>query len=103
MSLVLMVRGLTAARLSLRDPDRLRAVLLGFAMLSAWIAAIHSETPIAAPLTVLFSLATVGAAIVFERALARAEGQTGGAQVGAAPRIDGSRFEIGAAPTAGML
>jgi hypothetical protein len=38
----------------------------------AWIAAIHSETPIAAPLTVLFSLATVGAAIVLSaRSLAR--------------------------------
>ena len=81
MSLVLMVRGLTAARLPWRDPDRLRAALIGFAMLSAWIAAIHSETPIAAPLTVLFSLATVGAAIVFERALARAEGQAGLARI----------------------
>jgi PAP2 superfamily len=103
LSLVLMVRGLTAARLSWRDPDRLRAVFIGFAMLAAWIAAIHSETPIAAPLTVLFSLATVGAAVVFERALARAEGRTAFVRTPAAVRMDGSRFEIGAAPTAGIL
>ena len=104
MSLVLMVRGLTAARLSWRDPDRLRAVLIGFAMLSAWITAIRAETPITAPLTALLSLATVGAAIAFERALARAEGRVGfaGAHAGGAARLGGSRFEIGAAPTAGL-
>ena len=76
-SLVLMVRGLTAARLRWRDPDRLRAVVIGFAMLSAWIAAIHFEAPIPAPLTLLLFLGTVAAAIVFERALARAEGGKG--------------------------
>jgi PAP2 superfamily len=104
-SLVLMVRGLTAARLPWRDPDRLRAVLIGFAMLSAWIAAIHAEAPIPAPLTVLLSLGTVGAAIVFERALARAEGRTGlgRMEAGAAARLDASRFEVGPAPTPGML
>ena len=48
-ALVLMVRGLTAARLSWRDRARLRAVLIGCAMLCAWIAAIHLETPIPAP------------------------------------------------------
>lgn len=104
-SLVLMVRGLTAARLSWRGADRLRAISIGFAMLSAWIAAIRCETPIAAPLTVLFSIATVATAIVFERALARTERRTGtaGAEAAPAARLDGSRFEIGAAPTAGML
>ncbi len=104
-SLVLMVRGLTAARVSWRDPDRLRAFLIGFAMLSAWIAAIHSETPIAAPLTVLLSLATVTTAIVFERALARAERRAGvaGAPAAAGPARDRSRFEIGATPTPRVL
>ena len=102
-SLVLMVRGLTAARLSWRDPDRLRAVVIGFAILSAWIAAIHFEAPIPAPLTLLLFLGTVAAAIVFERALARAETRTGAASAGAAAPLDRSRFEVGAAPAPEML
>ena len=62
----------------------LRAVVIGFAMLSAWIAAIHFEAPIRrAPHAAAF-LGTVAAAIVFERALARAETRTGAASAGAA-------------------
>jgi PAP2 superfamily len=100
MALVLLVRGLTAARLPWRDPDRLRAALIGFAMLSAWIASIHFQSPIAPPITVLLSLATIGAAVGFERALARAEGRiaVAGRAARAPERRAERRPEIGAAP-----
>jgi hypothetical protein len=99
---VLLVRGLTAARLSWRNPERVRAALIGFAMLSAWIAAIHTQTYIPPPLAVLLSMATVGAAIGFERALARAEGRiaVSGREAAAPARRMESRSEIGATPAA---
>jgi hypothetical protein len=101
-SLVLFVRGLTAARVSWRCPERLRAATIGLAVLSAWIAAIRSHAPIEPRLSALFSLATVLAAVSFERALARAEGSiavTGSPTTQAASH--GARtLEIGATPAA---
>jgi hypothetical protein len=72
-ALVLFVRGLTAAQLAWRDADRMRAAAIGFAMLAAWIAAIHIQAPFPPWLALSLSIATVGVAIWFERALARAE------------------------------
>lgn len=96
LSLVLLVRGLTAARVPWRDADRLRAMAVGFGFLIFWIAIIRARAEIAPWLTILLSAATAGAAVGFERALARAEGRQATAGSPRQASVAGDPFEMDA-------
>jgi hypothetical protein len=73
LAVVLFVRSLCAFQLSWTDPDRLRGMLAGIAMLALWISLIRCGPAMSGPFVVVLALLTSTIAVFLEDALARAE------------------------------
>jgi hypothetical protein len=73
LTVVLFVRSLCAFQLSWTDPDRLRGMLMGMAMLALWIGLIRWGPVMSGPFIVALALLTSTVSVFLEHKLARAE------------------------------
>jgi hypothetical protein len=73
LTVVLFVRSLCAFQLSWTDPDRLRGMLMGMAMLALWIGLIRWGPVMSGPFVAVLALLTSTVSVFLEHKLARAE------------------------------